>query len=206
MTVEQLEVFADVRCPFTHVGLRRIVAQRNALGRDRPRLWVRAWPLELVNGEPLSVDLVSAEIEALRAEVAPDLFRSFAASTFAGTSLPALALASRAYAVSVDVGEAVSLDLRDEAFEAGRDVGDRDVIAAVAQRHGVGAPTARDHERVLGDWREGQQRGVVGSPYFIVDETGFFCPALSIAHGEDGFRVRLDEAGLADFFAAVFGP
>src|SRR5206468_3084962 len=49
-----IEVFADVRCPFTHVGLTRFVARRHELGRREPRLRVRAWPLELVNGEPLS--------------------------------------------------------------------------------------------------------------------------------------------------------
>ena len=29
-----IEVFADVTCPFTHVGLRRMVAARQAKGRD----------------------------------------------------------------------------------------------------------------------------------------------------------------------------
>ena len=32
-----IEVFADVLCPFTHVGLRRLVARRTELGRDDPR-------------------------------------------------------------------------------------------------------------------------------------------------------------------------
>ena len=48
-----IEVFADVACPFTHIGLRRLVEQRAALGRDDVTLLVRAWPLELVNGKPL---------------------------------------------------------------------------------------------------------------------------------------------------------
>ena len=51
--MDALEVFADVCCPFTHVGLRRIVRRRAELGRDDVVLVVRAWPLELVNGVPL---------------------------------------------------------------------------------------------------------------------------------------------------------
>jgi hypothetical protein len=48
--VRVVEVFADVSCPFAHVGLRRLVEQRDKLARDDIVLRVRAWPLELVNG------------------------------------------------------------------------------------------------------------------------------------------------------------
>src|SRR3954464_13451066 len=51
-TPVRIEVFADVACPFTHVGLCRLVARRRESNSDAV-LWVRAWPLELVNGEPL---------------------------------------------------------------------------------------------------------------------------------------------------------
>jgi len=44
-----IEVFADVACPFTHVGLKSFVARRAGLGRDDVILRVRAWPLEIVN-------------------------------------------------------------------------------------------------------------------------------------------------------------
>src|SRR6478735_6336015 len=44
-TGRAIEVFADVRCPFAHVGLRRLVERRRALGRDDVRLVVRAWPM-----------------------------------------------------------------------------------------------------------------------------------------------------------------
>jgi hypothetical protein len=30
--MRQIEVFADVACPFTHVGLRRLIAERDAGG------------------------------------------------------------------------------------------------------------------------------------------------------------------------------
>ena len=45
-----IEVFADVLCPFTHVGLRAVAEQRARAGRDDVVIRVRAWPLELVNG------------------------------------------------------------------------------------------------------------------------------------------------------------
>ena len=48
-----IEVFADIACPFTHVGLRRFVQRREELGRPDVTLLVRAWPLEVVNGQPL---------------------------------------------------------------------------------------------------------------------------------------------------------
>ena len=54
-----IEVFAELSCPFTHLSLRRIVARREDLGRSGPRLRVRPWPLELVNGEremPVVID------------------------------------------------------------------------------------------------------------------------------------------------------
>ena len=50
--MDVIEVFADIACPFAHVGLRRFVTERERRGLDRPRLRVRAWPLELVNGKP----------------------------------------------------------------------------------------------------------------------------------------------------------
>ncbi len=48
-----IEVFADIWCPFAHVGLRAIDEQRAQAGRGDVAIWVRAWPLELVNGAPL---------------------------------------------------------------------------------------------------------------------------------------------------------
>jgi hypothetical protein len=80
------EVFADVRCPFTHVGLRRLVEHRNRTGADIT-LWVRAWPLELVNAAPLDDQLIAHEVVELRRQVAPELFDGFRASRFpAGSS------------------------------------------------------------------------------------------------------------------------
>ena len=48
-----VEIFADVTCPFTHVGLRLVADRLTQLGAV---CRVRAWPLEWVNGEPLAGD------------------------------------------------------------------------------------------------------------------------------------------------------
>lgn len=195
-----IEVFADVRCPFTHVGLRRLVARRDELGRSTA-LHVRAWPLELVNDAPLDPELIATEVVAIRDQVAPDLFTGFDPAAFPSSSLPALALSAAAQRIDPAVGEAMALDLRTALFEQGRDVGDDAVLADLAARHGIEAVTAEDHEQVRADWREGQERGVIGSPHFIVDGEGFFCPSLDISHDDAGFHIHPDMAAF-DAFAA----
>src|SRR6266545_1394952 len=103
-----IEVFADVCCPFTHVGLRRLVERRELLGANQT-IRVRAWPLELVNGHPLDPHLITEEVDALRKQVAPDLFSGLVPAAFPRTSLPALALTDAAYAVRAEIGERVAL-------------------------------------------------------------------------------------------------
>ena len=130
-----IEVFADICCPFTHLGLRRLVDRRRALGREEPRLHVRAWPLELVNGTPLDGELIGDEVDELRRQVAPDLFRGYDQSAFPHSSLPAFALAAVAYQRDLATGEAVSLALRAALFEEGRNIASPAVLAEIATRH-----------------------------------------------------------------------
>lgn len=201
-----IEVFAELCCPFTHVGLRRLVAEREARGRDDVVLHVRAWPLELVNGEPLDPQHVAREIAAIRRGVAPDLFAGFRADHFPATSLPALVLANRAYAGGdLRRGEAVSLDLRWRLFEQGEDLADPAVLAAVAATHGLdGLGAAPRDDPVAGDYAEGQLRGVTGSPHFFLGGEGFFCPVLTIRQVDGEFDVQVDEPTLARFLDLVF--
>ena len=72
-----IEVFADVVCPFTHVGLRRLAAYREQMHREDVAIRVRAWPLELVNKERVPRQLLVEEVAELRQTVAPDLFTAF---------------------------------------------------------------------------------------------------------------------------------
>jgi predicted DsbA family dithiol-disulfide isomerase len=199
-----LEVFADVWCPFTHVGLRRVVEQRAELGRDDVVMWVRAWPLELVNGEPLGADLVAEEIQALREAVAPDLFAGFNRERFPSTSLPALTLAASAYRRDIRTGEQVSLALRTALFEEGRDIGDPAELAAIAHAVEMKRSDAEGEQAIQDDWQEGRRRGVVGSPHFFVENRGFFCPTLAIDRVGDHLRITSDRDGFAAFVATVF--
>ena len=135
MTV--IEVFADVACPFTHVGLRRFVERRAELGRDDVTLRVRAWPLELVNDHPLDPHFIAEEVDDIRRQIAPALFQRFSEASFPVSSLPALTLAAAAYEVDLATGERVSLALRDLLFEQGIDIADTDVLARLATEHDV---------------------------------------------------------------------
>ena len=194
-----IEVFADVRCPFTHVGLRRLTQRRDEVGADL-RLLVRAWPLELVNHAPLDGDLIAEEVHELRDQVAPDLFTGFDPATFPASSLPALALAAAAYQHDSTSGERVSLMLRDALFERGRDIARPDELASIATAAGL--PSTVDAAgQVVEDWQEGQRRGVIGSPHFFVGDTDFFCPALHVEHIDGHLHITRDSAGFDEFIA-----
>lgn len=195
-----VEVFADVGCPFTHVGLCRFVARRAVLGRSDVVLRVRAWPLELVNGRPLDPAFIAEEVDDLRSQLVPDLFTGFDPAAFPSTSLPAMALTATAAARDLVLGERVALAVRHALFEEGRDVADPSVLAAVAAAHGLPAPgEPPDLSAVLADHEEGRRRGVIGSPHFFVADGGFFCPSLDIQRVDGHLQITADEEGFARF-------
>ncbi len=201
------EVFADITCPFTHVGLRRLVDRRRELGRTDVRFRVRAWPLELVNGSPLDPAAVGDKIDRLKAHVAPDLFAAFDRHRFPSTSIPALALVARAYRDGPDVGEAVSLLVRDALFEEGLDISRTEVLHSIAHRGGIGPADRSDVVQVVADWNEGRRRGVTGSPHFFIAGQDWFCPALEISQDADGrIGVLYDEDRFERFVTACFQP
>lgn len=203
-----IEVFADITCPFTHVGLTRWVQRRSELGRDDVHLRVRSWPLELVNGEPLAPDAVAHKVADLRDQVAPDLFEGFDAARFPTTTLPALRLTIAAYAEGDPVGEAVALELRSMLFEHGVDVSDPDVLSDLASRHGLTVPASPDAagspDPVVTDLEEGRARGVVGSPHFFGPGVDAFCPGLRIRPGTDHLEITASGRNFDEFVEACF--
>lgn len=199
-----VEVFADVACPFTHAGLRRFQAYRQQRGQTEPVLRVRAWPLELVNGKALAGPSMTPKIEALRADVATDLFVGFDERRFPATTLPAMAAEAAAYRQGLEVGEGFSFAVRHALFEDGLDVSDADVLRTLRDAHGVAEPVDADRSAVRHDFAEGKRRNVSGSPHFFTSDGDFFCPSLEIDHDDGGFEVSFDSAGFQRFVSAVF--
>lgn len=199
-----IEVFADIVCPFTHVGLKRLFEHRLQSGRDDVAIRVRAWPLELVNDELVSRELMVEEVEELRETVAPDLFTGFNPERFPMTSLPLLALAASAYAVDVRTGEQVSLALREALFEGGRDLTDPAELLRIGRTVTVEELRAGE-DAVRADYAEGRARGVIGSPHFFVDDASFFCPTLAIERVDGHLSITFDSAGFDAFVDRCFG-
>lgn len=198
-----IEVFADIICPFTHVGLTRLADRRAELGRTDVVFTVRSWPLEWVNGQPVDPALIAHEVDLLREGIAPDLFSGFDPDRFPPSSVPALALTAAAYDMSAHVGEGVALEVRHLLFEQGADISDRAVLDALGSRHGL-TPPPHSTEPVAADYEEGQHRGVLGSPHFFVDGTGTFCPSLDITRPDGRLHIEFDRAAFDTFTDQAF--
>lgn len=197
-----IEVFADICCPFAHVGLRMIAEERHRLRQPGAVLRVRPWPLELVNGQPMDASATHEHIADLQAQVAADMFVDVA-EPFPSTSLPALALVERAYRDGLEVGERASFDVRDALFERGLDVSDTEVIAMLADEIGVGLPDPIDHDAVRASWHEGSRRGVQGSPHIFCGESDSFCPSLDISGASGHLSIVPDRSALEQFLRAA---
>lgn len=198
-----VEVFADITCPFTHVGLKQVV--RHVAEMESPiDVVVRAWPLEWVNGAPLDVAAVVVKAGALTEQLGVDDFSGLRADRWPSSTIPALNLAASAYERDPATGLAVSVELRSALFEHGVDIADPDALALIAAAHHLPVPVDAPTDAVERDYREGQDRGVQGSPHFFVGNDAFFCPALDLGHDADGhLTARFDSAMLADFFARI---
>ena len=201
--MQTVEVYADITCPFTHVGLKRVVQHVRQMSAPAEVI-VRAWPLEWVNGTPLAVDPVLVKAQALTEQLGVDDFGGLRADAWPTTTIPALNLAASAYERDAATGLAVSLELRAALFERGEDIGDAQVLAAIAAAHGLPAPAGETSPAVQADYDGGCKRGVRGSPHFFVASDDFFCPALDLGHDPDGhLTARFDADMLAEFFARL---
>ncbi len=200
-----IEVYADVWCPFAHVGLRRVAERRSLRKRQDVLLDVRAWPLELVNGKPLDPQDTALHVRELQSQVAPDLFSGFDPEHFPQTSLPALACAHAAYRKGTETGEAMSFALRNAFFEEGLDISRADVLSEIARSLDVCSFDAADQQAVVSDWNEGVGRGVKGSPHFYCGDTDAFCPSLNISKDKGGhLKMTPDSAVLDKFLVDCF--
>jgi predicted DsbA family dithiol-disulfide isomerase len=209
-----IEVFADIWCPFTHVGLHMIEDLRQRSGRTDIAIHVRAWPLELVNQRPMDPISTRANATELRAQVAPELFNAYLAPStppegapdwFPSSTLESLALAARAYRRDLSTGEAVSFAVRRALFEEARDISSLNVLAEIAAAHDLDLPDDEDRAAVRADWEQGQSREVIGSPHFFKGQDSKFCVALQISKDpETGLSVQRNTAALEAFFSEFF--
>lgn len=197
--VTRLEVFADITCPFTHIGLKKVVAE---LG-GAVEVVVRSWPLEWVNGAPLEAAAVETKITALHDQLRTDDFTDFRQDRWPATTIPALNLAAAAFDVDAETGLAVSLALRDAVFEHGQDVSDPEVLASIATQFSLDPPATAASARVQADYDDGKRRGVRGSPDFWVGDEEFFCPALTLGHDDSGLTAEFDTNGFEQFMQRV---
>jgi predicted DsbA family dithiol-disulfide isomerase len=193
-----IEVFADITCPFTHVGLKKVFDELDPDDGNFEVL-VRAWPLEWVNGAPLEAAAVETKVHALREQLGTDAFVGFRADTWPATTIPALNLAAQAFDVDTPTGLAVSIALRDALFEDGLDISDPTVLSAIATQFGLNPPSNDVDDRVQADYDEGQRRGVRGSPDFWLGDQEFFCPALKLGHDDEGLTAEFDSDGFDAF-------
>jgi predicted DsbA family dithiol-disulfide isomerase len=200
---DHVEVFADITCPLTHVGLKRVVAHLDQVSDD-VEVIVRAWPLEWVNGMPLDADIVKMKAGILDDQLGLSNFGGFDVERWPDTTIPALNLAAAAYEKDPATGLAVSLELRAALFEEAKNIADGDVLADIAAQHGLDSPAEEASPAVTADYEAGQEMGVIGSPHFFSRGTDFFCPALDIGHDESGgLTARFDPVGLQSFLDIV---
>jgi len=193
-----MEVFADIWCPFAYVGLMIVRARREERSPDTP-IRVRAWPLELVNGQPMDVGKTTKNVRELRRQLGTPLFEGFDGQAFPSTTLPGLAFV--AAADRKGRGEEASFEVRTALWERGLDVGDEAAVAVLADAFGVRI-TDDDRQAVLDDWHEGQARGVQGSPHFFCGDRDEFCPSLALQRDANGqLHVAPDPHRLEVFLA-----
>lgn len=198
-----IECFADIWCPFAYVGLVEVFAARQEVAPASPIL-VRAWPLEQINGSPLSASTVIEEAADLREQVAPDLFAGVDQRRFPASTLLALGLTSSAYRRGSSVGEQVSMELRRRLFEQGEDISDPEVLGALAAEHDLDLPSrASAAESVASEYALGRDRGVKGSPHFFAGSSQSFCPTLDVARSGEHLRLALERRRLHSWLAAA---
>ena len=179
-----IQVYADIGCPFAHFSLRRITSLRDQLALNLP-IVVRAWPLEMVNGQPLDPAVTATHIAELRRDVAPDLFSGFRPEVLPRSTVKALTLVEAVNDVDPWLGERISLDLRDVLFEQGERL-DVEMLRLLSAEAGLDPSVLDEGSRVEARLVEGRQLGVQGSPHVFVGRSGSFCPLLDIERDPSG--------------------
>lgn len=197
-------VYADLGCPWAHVAVFRLHSTRARLGLDKEvRFDVRAFPLELVNGQPTPKRILDAEIPvagALEPAAGWQMWQR-PLYEFPVTTLPALEAVEAAKEQGLRASETLDKALRVAFFGGSRCISMRDEILDVASScdgvdpasleksldHGTARPA------VIEQWHLADASEVEGSPHlFLAGGANLYNPGIEMhwegPHGE-GFPV-----------------
>lgn len=196
--------YADITCPWAHVAVHRLHTTRERLGlTDVVTFDPRAFPLELINGQPTPKKILDAEIPvagALEPDASWQMWQK-PESEYPVTSLPALEAVHAAKEQDPRVAESLDRALRRAFFGDSRTISMRHEILDVARRV-EGLDVAR-LEAALNDGRArthltrdavvAETESVEASPHvFLADGTNVANPGIELhwegEHGE-GFPV-----------------
>lgn len=184
-------IWSDVHCPWATTAIHRLRAARDQDGLD-VEFQLRAWPLELVNGEAGSRDSLMLEVGVL-STYEPEIFSAYDNDAWPSTFLPALELVAAARRVhGPRAAEDVDYALRLSFFRDGVDISLRPGLEKAVQL-AAGFGSGLDGEAVLAEWdsgapradvladfRESKNVGVSGSPHvFWPDGTDTVNPGFS---------------------------
>lgn len=146
--------------------------------RGRVRLRIRFFPLEIYGGEPPPRDILEQEwwLAALQEPAA--VFVPYRGETWPTTTLPAFRAAWSAFQTDEAAGDDFDLRVRRAFFGESRDIGQREVLLAIAREAGLDLPRFTqllDSERslaaVLAEGQRGrEQYGVRGTPTLMLPD------------------------------------
>ena len=177
-----ITVWSDVGCPWASLALHTLHEGARERGVDL-RIDHRAFPLELLNGEPTPKPTHDAEVAAITSVVPTVGWSEWAApdSTYPVTTLPAMEAVQAAKAQGLAAADELDAALRRACFVEHRCISIHPVIEEVARscpgvdadalmgalRHGAG------RERVYADLDEARSGEVQGSPHLWTEAGPF---------------------------------
>ena len=192
VTPGTIVVWADLACPWATLAVHRLHQARRRLDREvEVHLDLRAFPLELLNGEPTPKPVLDAEIPVVGA-LAPDFgFRLWTGEpwTWPGSVLLGLEAVQAAKTQSLVAAEQLDLGLRRAMFTESRHVGLLATILDVARRCSALDTYAleaalydgRARATVVEQWRTAEGDEVKGSPHvFLADGTDMANPGITM--------------------------
>lgn len=206
-------MWADPGCPWATLALYRLHrARRDAGAEDRLVFDIRAFPLELLNGQPTPRLIVDAEIPVVGG-LEPDIGMSLwsgRVDAYPVTTLLAFEAIMAAKEQGAGPADRLDLALRLALFRDSLCISLHHVICEVAGRvEGLDAAALEDalrsgrhRPRVFTDKEEAESTGVQGSPHlFLPDGSDMHNPGITMHKtddfGEGGYPiVEKDEPGV----------